>query len=853
LLPLPNATLVLVLLTACSAAIIGWIAHRVGQRAIGFWVLGWGVLLTSAAFILLDPIRPELVPISSLFSSLAAPLMMMGAFSYSRRPEPNWVIPFAGLLGVLRLAFQQLGILDGRNLIAAMAEPTFAFAAAYLVLTRRNNALFEPRRSERFLAFAFVCFGLVELADVALRRIGDISGIMWSMWLSVSVPLFTLQVSLQLSQLARRERDTERESQATARRLDLLLSSENDVLVEMDPTGKILYLSPNASQYVQMPASELLGRNALDFTPASHNFGLLAALRRTGQVTEQEVASLRNTDRPPFSVTVDDKTYYFEAALSTYRGPGEGLRIVAGLRNVTQRVRHEETIHNNTLRLNRAEEIARVGSWEFQPETGTIQASAQFAALYGLDPSNTTIPIDVLIERVHPDDRRDIEVDGWLPSVELPGRFEKQFRVIREHDQAILHFRVLGEVEHDESGRLTRVIGATLDITEQRELEERLRQGKQRFDLFVQSDIVGVFFMDSSGSIQDANPAFLEMVGYQTKDLPLDWTTLTPIGHRASEDSTLQEILGGATPKPYEKEFLTRSGRIASALVAGAGLGPDQAIVVAVDVTERKIAEQLIERHQRELEDTVALRTHELLESRNRLAETERLAAVGTLAAGVAHQINNPIGAILNSAEYALLCRDDKDANEIFQRVLQDNLTEAKRCAQIVRSMLQFSRDQPAEKWVEDLRGVIRRAHRSILPYAADCSAEVELHLPSEAVFARISPIEIEQAIVNALRNSIESSDTGPSVSVSLEMRDKHAYLEIIDNGRGIPEEQIERLFDPFYSTRTKAGGTGLGLSVAHGILKAHGGEIQIESAVGSGTRLVMSLPTIEEEVRNVH
>ncbi len=250
----------------------------------------------------------------------------------------------------------------------------------------------------------------------------------------------------------------------------------------------------------------------------------------------------------------------------------------------------------------------------------------------------------------------------------------------------------------------------------------------------------------------------------------------------------------------------------------------------------------------RELEETVALRTNELLESRTRLKETERLAAVGTVAAGVAHQINNPIGAILNSAEYALLCRNDEDASQTFERVSDDNLTEAKRCAQRVRSMLQFSRDQPAEKWIEDLCSVARRAHRSILPYAEDCRAHVELTLPKECVFARISPIEIEQAIVNALRNSIESSDRGATISLTLDQRDKKARIEIIDNGRGIPEEEVEHLFDPVYSTWTKVGGTGLGLSVAHGIVKAHAGEIEIESVVGSGTRLMMSIPTIDAD-----
>ncbi|MFK7895678.1 MAG: ATP-binding protein [Myxococcota bacterium] len=849
--PFPNAQLALVLLTSVTAGIIGLLAHRAGQRALGFWILGWGALLSSATLILAGPIRDELTPISYLFSSMVSPLMMMGAYAYSRRPEPLWAIPLAGLLGVLRLAFSQIGVPEGASIIAAVSEPIFAFAAAYLVLTRRNRPLFEPQIGEQLLAVSLVYFGFIEIADVYSRAIGGASGIFWPMWLSACAPLFMLQVALQLNQLARKEREAELESQATARRLDFLLSSENDVLVELDTNGKIHYLSSNTSQYTQVPNSAMIGKNVLNFADVGDRGGLLGILKKNGHITEAEIEGLRLKPRPPIPVEIEGESNYFESSISTYSIPGRGLRLVAGIRNVTQRVQQEETIRQNTLRLNRAEEIAGVGSWELDPATGRIHCSPQFASLYGLDPSQSTIPVEILQERVHPEDRGGVAQEGWAEITANPDRFETQFRIIRPTDDALLYVRVLGEIERDASGKMARVIGATLDITEQHALEERLRQGKQQFDLFVQSDIVGVFFMDTKGAIQNANPAFLSMLGYAENDLPLEWNALTPTNDQAREKATLDEILDGATPQPYEKEFLKKSGERASALVAGAGLGSNQAIVLAVDVTERKNAEQYIERYQRELEETVALRTNELLESRNRLAETERLAAVGTLAAGVAHQINNPIGAILNSAEYALLCQKDEDAQQIFTRVLQDNLDEAKRCAQIVRSMLQFSRDQPAERWEEDLRTVSRRAHRSILPYAADCGASVELEFPRFPLVAQISPIEIEQAIVNALRNSIESGPRGTSISISLEQRDKNAYIEVIDNGRGIRKKELERLFDPFYSTRTQVGGTGLGLSVAHGIIKAHAGEIHVESTVGSGTRLVMTLPIIDLEVRN--
>jgi len=115
----------------------------------------------------------------------------------------------------------------------------------------------------------------------------------------------------------------------------------------------------------------------------------------------------------------------------------------------------------------------------------------------------------------------------------------------------------------------------------------------------------------------------------------------------------------------------------------------------------------------------------------------------------------------------------------------------------------------------------------------------------TRTVLSNISPIEIEQAIVNVLRNAIESRDSGAAISLSLTKRGKFAEIEILDDGRGISQEQRDHLFEPFYSTRTNEGGTGLGLSVAHGILTDHGGQIQIDSIPGEGTRVLMTLPVV--------
>ncbi len=251
-------------------------------------------------------------------------------------------------------------------------------------------------------------------------------------------------------------------------------------------------------------------------------------------------------------------------------------------------------------------------------------------------------------------------------------------------------------------------------------------------------------------------------------------------------------------------------------------------------------------RHQDDLEDIVEQRTRELLSSRDQLREAEKLAAVGTLTAGIAHQINNPIGAILVSTEYALLCEDDGNAQAIWKMALRTNLEEAQRCASIVHSLLQFTRKEPIEKTMEDLNQVVRRASAATAKYVRDRSAAVELDLTATPLPVFMSPIEMEQVLINVIRNGVESQVTGARIDIRTARRGELAVIQLRDNGHGIAPEIRSRIFDPFFSTRVGRGGTGLGLSVAHGIVKDHGGEIRIESESEKGTTVIIEIPLSE-------
>ena len=264
----------------------------------------------------------------------------------------------------------------------------------------------------------------------------------------------------------------------------------------------------------------------------------------------------------------------------------------------------------------------------------------------------------------------------------------------------------------------------------------------------------------------------------------------------------------------------------------------------AQDITEQRQIEVTLAGYREHLEELVEERTQELKASQQRLADADRMASLGTLAAGIAHQINNPLAVILLAAQYGKLSEGAPDYPEIAQQVIADITTEAHRCGDIVQNVLQFARGESSDRRPDDLNAAVQRACIETGQYAGEHNASLEFELPQEPLPVRMNPLEIEQVLVNLIRNAVESKSSGVRVRVRARRVGDRARVEISDNGRGLEEAEQRRIFDPFYTTRLNDGGTGLGLSIAHGMVRGHAGTLSVESAPGSGTTFIVDLPS---------
>ncbi len=265
------------------------------------------------------------------------------------------------------------------------------------------------------------------------------------------------------------------------------------------------------------------------------------------------------------------------------------------------------------------------------------------------------------------------------------------------------------------------------------------------------------------------------------------------------------------------------------------------------EVDQRTRAQEELARHRDQLEQLVAERTEALRESLEMLRRTERLASIGTLAAGIAHEINNPLNSILMSARAAQHLRDPAEIDAILKLIAE----QATRGGRIVHSVLKFSRAAPVQKQPRDLNTLMRRVNRVVatnLPTDLASRCQIKLNLADSLPVVEFNDVELEQVLMNLIENAAVAAD-GPVVITLTTSFDpaRGVCLTVADNGPGIPAHELLRIFDPFFTGRPSRGGTGLGLSICHSIIAEHDGSITAHSQPGQGTIFTIVFPPAEQ------
>ncbi len=260
---------------------------------------------------------------------------------------------------------------------------------------------------------------------------------------------------------------------------------------------------------------------------------------------------------------------------------------------------------------------------------------------------------------------------------------------------------------------------------------------------------------------------------------------------------------------------------------------------------ELKADRQKLENWARELEEEVNRKTEEIRRGQEQLFHAEKLASLGRMAAGVAHEINSPLTGIVTFAH--LMLKRIPPENKMDREDLEVIIEQAERCSKIIKGLLGFSRAIPSEKTEIDINATIRQTIDIIRNQAKFHNVKIHLDLDPELPRVRGDASQLQQVYMNLMINAADAmNDRGEVHIATREVNDNgksFVEIEFTDTGPGIPEEYLGKLFEPFFTTKPVGKGTGLGLAVSHGIIKKHGGYIRVKSTPGKGTSFYLRIP----------
>ena len=241
------------------------------------------------------------------------------------------------------------------------------------------------------------------------------------------------------------------------------------------------------------------------------------------------------------------------------------------------------------------------------------------------------------------------------------------------------------------------------------------------------------------------------------------------------------------------------------------------------------------------LESKVEERTQQIKEMQSVLVRSEKLASLGELAAGVAHELNNPLTGIVL---HASIIEKNSDLPPDLKEELSTITWEADRCARIVKNLLDFSRKTEPRKAMNSVNQTIDRAIGLVQTLASFQNIEIVKEYAGDLPDLLIDPGQMEQVFVNILVNASQAMEDGGRITIwtGLDVDGESVIIRVEDTGRGIPRDDLDRIFDPFFSTKGSSG-TGLGLSVSYGIIEGHGGTIEVNSREGEGTVFTITIP----------
>jgi PAS domain S-box-containing protein len=588
-----------------------------------------------------------------------------------------------------------------------------------------------------------------------------------------------------------------------------LIDSFDDVLLALTLDGQIRAVNRSFSDLVDTPFQQIIGRPLTEFITEATGDGSELVKRNMPRFMERRqwagVVQVRLKNQ--------SSMFYFDCVAHAMMRADKVHGITVLARDVT-------ALRKNEARFTELFESLQEGIYVIAPDGAILDVNPALVRMLGYDSKEDLLKRQVAEIFVDGAQRKIIKKEVEQQAL-LHGR---EITLVRKDGTSIVCLNTAAAVRNT-SGAVVRYQGAVMDITERREIERRLHQQQEFARRLVGSFPDLILVLDSDAGYTFVSPRAKEILGFDPPEIvAMDFGHCAHPEDMPSVKALFDDVVTGRqTFASLEVRVRHKSGDWRRIRFNFSPLGDEKGKIEGVILSGRDVTD--------------------LKRLEEQLIQAEKLAAMGQMLAGVAHELNNPLTAILGVTE---LLREREGTDEPTKRQIELTHRQARRAARIVQNLLEFSRPASPQKKALDVNSLIERTLQLHEHSLRRNNVEVDFH-PQAGLPGVIGDAnQLIQVFLNLVTNAEQAirevRETG-RIQIRLAATANRITVTVQDDGIGIRPEALPRIFDPFYTTKRPGGGTGLGLSICMSIIREHGGNIEAESLPAGGSAFTVYLP----------
>lgn len=478
-----------------------------------------------------------------------------------------------------------------------------------------------------------------------------------------------------------------------------------------------------------------------------------------------------------------------------------------------------------------AQKIAKIGSWSRNMVDDNVVWSDEQFRIYGLEPGVVEPVPDLAMSFIHPDDR-DRVMQSIATSMKAEDRIYEEYRII-DVNGIIKDVVADGSIERDVNGKVTNLHGTVQDVSEQKKAQKKLAEAAQLNDAIIKTSPIGISIYNSEGSCLSANQSLCKILGATSEQmLNINFHELDSWKECGLFDRAINTLQTGRASH-FELKAKTNFGKNIIVDCHMSVLNVDNKnnlLILFNDITEKKIIQ-------------------------DQLMHSAKMVTLGEMATGVAHELNQPLNIIRMAADSSIeILKDDKYSQDELIKKLDRISSQTIRAASIIDHMRIFGRRPNSEPAAFNPQAVVKEAIELISEQLRLSEINIKFEITEKCRTVLGDQMQLEQVVLNLISNAkdiIESKDIDDKqicINVVDDSVSNSIYIHVEDNGGGIDENNLSKIFDPFYTTKDPGKGTGLGLSISYGMVTDMGGTIDAIN-VNYGARFTISLPAITSSI----